>query len=82
MKSIWSFFRILGNFAPLGGVKSVIIFPAVIGVCCVKFSLNDCEDIDYNIIRMGTPAFEKLQKKLNSSSIEQVLSLKEKLINY
>jgi hypothetical protein len=24
---------------------------------------------------MGTPAFEKLQKRLNSSSIEQVLSL-------
>jgi hypothetical protein len=29
---------------------------------------------------MGTPAFEKLQKRLNSSSIEQVLSLENQQI--
>ena len=57
--------------------SSIEIFntPYPLALSNVKFSLNDCEDIDYNIIRMGTPAFEKLQKRLNSSSIEQVLSL-------
>ena len=54
--------------------------PYPLALSNVKFNLNDCEDIDYNIIRMGTPAFEKLQKRLNSSSIEQVLSLENQQI--
>jgi hypothetical protein len=29
----YKFLRISGNFAPLGGIKSVIIFPSVIGIC-------------------------------------------------
>ncbi|SFV88902.1 Insecticidal toxin complex protein TccB3 [hydrothermal vent metagenome] len=46
----------------------------------VDFSLNNCKDMDYNIIRMGTVAFARLQKQLEVADISQVLSLENQQI--
>ncbi|CAC9592489.1 hypothetical protein [uncultured Gammaproteobacteria bacterium] len=45
-----------------------------------KYSLNDCGEIDYDIIRMGTPAFKQLQKIFTTTNIDQVLSLENQQI--